>query len=90
LRKIVPRVEVPLLVDSSAHTDSVTLPWVIWTLFSPSSYYNGIKDPKMCKQGTSAMRKHVTLTIPQKLEIIRRLENGEETEGPITILYGVK
>ncbi|XP_075693735.1 large ribosomal subunit protein uL23m isoform X1 [Rhinoderma darwinii] len=28
-------------------------------------------------QGPSAKRKHVTLTIPQKLEIIRRLESGE-------------
>ncbi|KAM4018545.1 large ribosomal subunit protein uL23m isoform 1-T1 [Anomaloglossus baeobatrachus] len=30
-----------------------------------------------CIQGPSVKRKHVTLTIPQKLEIIRRLESGE-------------
>jgi hypothetical protein len=35
------------------------------------------KYPKMCKQGTAGKRKHVTLTVPQKLEIIRRLENSE-------------
>jgi hypothetical protein len=35
-----------------------------------------LKDPKMSKQGTAGKRQHVTL-IPQKLEIIRRLENGE-------------
>jgi hypothetical protein len=32
------------------------------------------KDPKMSKQGTAGKRKPVTLMIPQKLEIIRRLE----------------
>jgi DDE superfamily endonuclease./Tc5 transposase DNA-binding domain./CENP-B N-terminal DNA-binding domain. len=31
----------------------------------------------MSKQGTAGKRKHVTLTIPQKLEIINRLESGE-------------
>jgi len=31
----------------------------------------------MSKQGAAGKRKHVTLTIPQKLEIIRRLESGE-------------
>jgi hypothetical protein len=34
------------------------------------------KDPKMSKQGTAGKRKHVTLTIPQKTEIIRRPESG--------------
>jgi hypothetical protein len=28
----------------------------------------GSKDPKMSKQGTAGKRKHLTLTIPQKLE----------------------
>jgi hypothetical protein len=35
------------------------------------------KDLRMSKQGTVAKRKQVTLTISQKLEIIRRLEGGE-------------
>jgi hypothetical protein len=33
--------------------------------------------PKMSKQGTAGKRKHVTLTVFQKHEIIRRFENGE-------------
>lgn len=77
LRKVVPRPEVSSLVNFSARTDSMTLPWVIWTLFSQLRYYNGLKDPKMCRQGTSTNRKHVTVTIPQKLETIRRLESCE-------------
>jgi hypothetical protein len=31
----------------------------------------------MCKQGTAGERKHINLMIPQKLEIIRKLESGE-------------
>jgi hypothetical protein len=34
------------------------------------------KDPKM-SQGIAGMRKRVTLTISQKLEMIRRLESGK-------------
>jgi hypothetical protein len=34
------------------------------------------KGPKMSKQGT-AKKKHVTLMIPQKLEIIRNFESGK-------------
>ena len=30
------------------------------------------KDPKMSNQGTAGKRKHVTLMVPQKLDIIRR------------------
>jgi hypothetical protein len=33
--------------------------------------------PKMRKKSTVGKRKHVTVTIPQKLEIIRRLESGD-------------
>ena len=60
----------------------------------------------MRKQGTVGKRKHLTLMIPQKLKIIgiiRRLESGygflhqiinylryKETQGPITIIYGIK
>jgi hypothetical protein len=35
------------------------------------------KDPKMCKQGTAGNRMHVSLTIPQKLEITSKLESGK-------------
>jgi hypothetical protein len=33
--------------------------------------------PKMFKHGTDGKRKHITLVMPQKLEINRELENGE-------------
>jgi len=36
-----------------------------------------LKDTKMSKQGTVGMRKHTTLMISQKLEIIRRFESVE-------------
>jgi hypothetical protein len=32
------------------------------------------KDPKINKQGTAGKRKHVTVTVPQKLVIIGGLE----------------
>jgi hypothetical protein len=35
------------------------------------------KDLKMSKQGTSGKRKHIALTVPQKLEIIRKIESGK-------------
>jgi hypothetical protein len=35
------------------------------------------KDPKICKQYTVGNRKHITLTISQKLPTIRRLESGK-------------
>jgi hypothetical protein len=35
-----------------------------------------LKDAKMSKQGTACKRKHITLTISQNLEIIRRLESA--------------
>jgi hypothetical protein len=35
------------------------------------------KDSQMGKQGTAGKRKHITLMIYQKLEIIWRLESGE-------------
>jgi len=34
-------------------TDSMSLTWVIWTLLNPLRYYNGLKNPKMSKQGTA-------------------------------------
>ena len=35
------------------------------------------KDTKICKQGTAGKRKHATLMMPQKLNIIRRFESGK-------------
>jgi hypothetical protein len=35
------------------------------------------KVPKRRAKGTAGMRKHATLMIPQKLEIIRRLESNK-------------
>jgi hypothetical protein len=37
---------VPTSITSAAHTDSVTLPWVICTILSPKIYYNGFKIAK--------------------------------------------
>jgi hypothetical protein len=40
------------------------------------------EDLNMSKPGTAGEGKHVTLTVPQKLEIIRRLESDEsQREG---------
>jgi hypothetical protein len=36
-----------------------------------------LKYPKMSTQGTVGKRKHITLMIPQKRGMIRRLESGE-------------
>jgi hypothetical protein len=35
------------------------------------------ESAKMGKQGTTGRKKHVTLTVPHKLEIIRRRESGK-------------
>ena len=35
------------------------------------------RDRKKSKQGTFGKRNHVTLMIPQKVEIIRKLERGK-------------
>ena len=40
-----------------------------------------LKDPEMSTQGTVGKRKHTTLMIPQKLEIIRRVESSESCSG---------
>lgn len=34
------------------------------------------KDSRMSKQGPAGKRKNTTLTVPQKVEIIRRLESA--------------
>jgi len=34
------------------------------------------KDPTLSKQGTACRRKHIALTVPQKLGVSGRLESG--------------
>jgi hypothetical protein len=68
LRKVVPRLEVLLSINTGACTNSMTFSWVIWSLLCASSYYNGFKSPKVSKQVTAGKRRHVTLTIPLKTE----------------------
>jgi hypothetical protein len=43
----------------------------------------------MRKQGTAGKRKHVTLTIYQKLEIIRHLETGK-SQGEVFFSYNIE
>jgi hypothetical protein len=53
------------------------------------------KDPKVSKQGNAGERKHVTLMIPEKLKIIRMVENGRSCSvvmasysiGSLTVSY---
>jgi hypothetical protein len=35
------------------------------------------KDAELNKHGAAGKRKHLTLTVPQELDIIRRFESGE-------------
>jgi hypothetical protein len=42
------------------------------------------KDPKMSEQVTPGKRKHVTLMIPQKLQIIAGLESGKSQKEVMT------
>jgi hypothetical protein len=77
LWKVVPRPNVPPSVSSSAHTDSVALSRIIWTLLSWLSYYNGFTWCRDEKQYTAGKRIHGTSMIPQKLEIIGRHKSGK-------------
>jgi hypothetical protein len=43
------------------------------------------EDPKLSKQGTVDKKKYVTLMIPQKPEIIRRLESDESQREVVTL-----
>jgi hypothetical protein len=43
------------------------------------------EDPKLSKQGTADKKKHVTLMIPQKPEIIRRLESDDSQREVVTL-----
>jgi len=49
----------------------------MWSLLGLSSYYNGFRRSRVNKQGTADKKTHVTVMIPQKLQIIRRLESGK-------------
>jgi hypothetical protein len=53
------------------------------------SYSNISVDPNISKQGTAGKRKHVSSTIPQKLEIIRRLESGKSLREFLA-LYSIR
>jgi hypothetical protein len=46
------------------------------------------EGPKMSDQNTAGKRRHVTLTIPQRLEIIRWLE-GDESRRAVTASYNI-
>jgi hypothetical protein len=39
------------------------------------------KDPNISQQGTAGKRKHITLMIPQKLQITGRTESGKSQCG---------
>jgi hypothetical protein len=41
------------------HTDSMILSWVMWTLLSPQSYYNGLQRSQMSNQGTAGKRRNL-------------------------------
>ena len=45
-------------------------------------------DPELGKQGTADRRKHITLTILQKLKIIRGIESGK-SQKEIMASYGI-
>jgi hypothetical protein len=47
------------------------------------------EDPKMSKQDTARKRKHITSTIPQKLEITRKIESGE-SRREVTASYNIR
>lgn len=58
----------------------MTISWVISTIGAHKTITVASKDPKISKHGTANHRKHITLTIPQKCEVIRWLESGEAEE----------
>ena len=70
----VPRLEVTDGITAGVYTGSVTLLGVILILQCPSSQYNSFKWSK-CIAGS---RKHVTLTIPPKLEKIKGIGSGKK------------
>jgi len=46
------------------------------------------EDPKMHKEGTPGKRKHATLLILQKIEIIKSLESGKSW-NVVVALYNI-
>jgi len=65
-----------VLVPSSMYTDTVISYFVIWTSLSPLSYYNGSQRTQRSKQAASGITRHITFTIPETLEIIRKPGNA--------------
>jgi len=76
LEKRSPKIRSSAVCNFHVHPDSMTLSWVIWTLLSPQSYYNGFKRSQMSNQGTAGKRMCNNM-IPQKLDIIKHLESGK-------------
>jgi len=62
LRSVAPRLEGLPSVTSDMCADSVNLCGVFWTL-AIRAIVMVSNNPKMCKQGTTGKRKHVTLII---------------------------
>jgi hypothetical protein len=54
------------------HTDTVISKFVIWNSLRPLSYYNGFQRTKIGKRAPAGMKRHITFTIPDTLEIIRK------------------
>jgi hypothetical protein len=64
--------EVSALITSGMHNITMIFCFVVWTSLRAC----GCPHPKTNKQGASGKRKHLVVTIPQKLERIRRLESN--------------
>jgi len=64
-------------VTAGAHTDCVTFMLDFLGLIEPTELFvMASEDPKMNKQGIAGKR-----SLPQTLEIIRRLESGKSQKG---------
>jgi len=80
-----------LAVHITCLVQSTALLWILFELcymqcmlFSVFAIKMASRYRNMSTQGTAGKWKHVTLTILQKLEIIRRLESGENHWGFMT------
>jgi hypothetical protein len=71
LRKTALTPEVLVLVLSSVHIGTVFSHFVIWT--SLRAIIMAPKKPKISKQTTSGITRHITFTIPETLEIIKTM-----------------
>jgi len=56
------------------HTATVISYFVIWTSLSPLSYYNGCQRTQRNKQAAAGVTRHITFTIQETLEKIRKHE----------------